>query len=556
MSTTSASDSLQAALLLRASYEKFYGTFNDCTVDSKERFQKLLWKEQREAVRKRIILHDLAFEKAVEGLAPYRQHGRGWWKETANEFDIQTNHNPLAQTFFDAVGRIFFKGDLAFTLFDVAKKESLDFRLTLKKVELTDPFQNWIESLLKDIGFRIPTKNIEKVAARVSDLLRKRFLQPLVTCFFYPDLFYRNKHAYLLGYAQEGEAIIPLSLAFTNTEQGITLNALLTTEEEIKNVFAFSRSYFLVSTSDPKALIDFLLTVLPAKPEAQLYMNLGYQEHGKELVVRHLHRHLQENRSQFIVAPGIAGMVMMVFTLPDYDLVFKLIRDHFRPPKSVTREEVIDKYKFIAMHDRVGRLADAQRFEYLGLPVAYFDQQLLAYLLTDCSQSVSVLHGIVCFQDVYVERKMVPLNLYLEHETPENCRHAVIDFGNAIREMAMSNIFPGDLLIKNFGVTREKRVVFYDYDEIVPLAECTFKDIPKARNDDDEMSAEPWYAVNESDIFPEELVKFLLPEGEHRNLFAAHHQELYTARFWNELKKFHQEDQVVDIQPYEQNLSS
>jgi isocitrate dehydrogenase kinase/phosphatase len=555
MSTTISTEAKEAAAIIRDSFQQFYGIFDELTVHAKDRFRQRQWKEQREAVRKRILLHDKAIEETAHRLFNFQLLGKGWWTSVASEYDKVTNHNPLAQTFLDAVGRIYFKGDVAFTLFDPLKVEISVSEKYLEKIIVHRPFHGWVTDFLQKIGIEITEQSLQKPSEKIASLFSEKVIQSEeATLFFYPDLFYRNKHAYLMGYAMDGEKQVPLLLAFTNTENGIILDALLYEEEDIKNVFAFSRSYFLVATTHAKALVDLLLKVMPSKPESQLYMNLGYQEHGKELVIRLLQQHLQNHRSQFVVAPGIAGMVMMVFTLPDYDLVFKLIRDKFRPPKSVTREEVIEKYRFIALHDRVGRLADAQRFEYLGLPLAYFDSQLLAYLLAECSESVSVRNGIVCFQDIYTERKMIPLNLYFEQTAPAKAEQAVRDFGNAIREMALSNIFPGDLLIKNFGVTTEDRVVFYDYDEIVPLVDCTFKDIPKARNDEDEMSAEPWFAVNENDIFPQELVKFLLPEGTLRDKFAAHHQELYTAAFWNDLKQFHQRGELVDIQPYKSNL--
>jgi isocitrate dehydrogenase kinase/phosphatase len=541
------------AQFLQQRYEQFYQRFNELTEGAKSRFEKKQWHEQREAVRERILLHDEAIERIAKELSEQTKLAVstvGWWKQAGEYFDKATCHNPLARTFFDAVGRIFFKGDLALSLFN--KREGVEPLPLLLSYYLVDVNQSLLEHCLMDIGFQILNQKYKAKA-----VLEK--IQLLTTlpaeAVFYPHLFYRNKHAYWLGYLKVSDGKIPLCFAFAHTEEGIELNAVLTTEEELKNVFAFSRSYFLVSTNNAHALIQFLLSLMPSKPESQLFMNLGYQEHGKELVVHHLQQHLQQQRTQFMVAPGIPGMVMMVFTLPDYDLVFKLIRDNFRPPKSVSREEVIEKYRFIALHDRVGRLADAQRFEYLGLPLAYFEKDLLDYLLRECSQSVSVRSGLVCFQDIYTERKMIPLNIYLNAQRAvEENNHAVIDFGNAVREMAMSNIFPGDLLIKNFGVTNENRVVFYDYDEILPLASCQFKDMPKARNDDEEMSAEPWYAVSENDIFPQELVKFLLPEGDWRNLFAKHHQELYTAKFWNDLKALHESGALVDIQPYEENL--
>lgn len=547
-------DATTATSLLQGHVQKFYAEFNEITSQAKERFLHKAWHAQREAVRKRISLHEEAFENAVRELSVSRGLGKGWWKQTGAEFEKLTGSDSLAKTFFDAVGRMLFQGDLAFTLFDSATPETDDFELDLVAVSYETICKDGFFSVLQKIDFEVSDQNLIAISSKLLEKMDLLIPDPSTHLFFYPHLFYRNKHAYLLGYGTTDEHVKPLLFAFTNSEAGIILNALLTTEEELKNVFAFSRSYFLVEARQPKSLVDLLLKVMPSKPEAQLYMNLGYQEHGKELVVAKLHQHLQQHRSQFMVAPGIPGMVMMVFTLPDYDLVFKIIRDHFRPPKSVTRQEVIEKYLFIAKHDRVGRLADAQRFEFLGLPLAYFDQQLLDFLLVDCSHSVSIRQGIVCFQDVYVERKMVPLNIYLEQADPEKAARSVDDFGHAIREMAMSNIFPGDLLIKNFGVTNEERVVFYDYDEIVPLADCTFKDIPKARDDDDEMSAEPWYAVNENDIFPQELVKFLLPAGPLRDRFAIDHHELYTAAFWNRLKSLHQNGEVVDIQPYVANL--
>lgn len=542
-----------AAHFIQQRYEQFYSTFNDLTAQAKTRFKQCQWVEQREAMRSRILLHDQAIEQIAQELSTQTKLAESnvaWWRTTGEIFNRATAHDAIAQTFFDSVGRIYFKGNLAFTLFDLGPKAALE-KLDLIQYKFEHGNQLLQQGLL-DVGFSI--RDINKKCERV-DAKLKSLADNSGTAYMYPHLFYRNKHAYWLGYLGSIGHHIPLCFAFSNSADGVELNALLTHEEEIKNVFAFSRSYFLVQTAQPDALVEFLLLLMPSKPKAQLFMNLGYQEHGKELVVHQLYQHLQQNRTQFIVAPGIPGMVMMVFTLPDYDLVFKLIRDNFRPPKFVSREEVIEKYRFIAMHDRVGRLADAQRFEYLGLPIAYFEKDLLDYLLRECSQSVSVRSGMVCFQDIYTERKMIPLNLYLDpSRSKEDSQHAVIDFGYAIREMALSNIFPGDLLIKNFGVTTENRVVFYDYDEIVPLASCQFKELPQARSDDEEMSAEPWYAVSDNDIFPQELVKFLLPEGEWRDLFAKHHQPLYTAKFWNDLKQLHQNGELVDIQPYVENL--
>ena len=86
----------------------------------------------------------------------------------------------------------------------------------------------------------------------------------------------------------------------------------------------------------------------------------------------------------------------------------------------------------------------------------------------------------------------------------------VRDYGNAIRDLAIANIFPGDMLWSNFGVTRHGRVVFYDYDEIEYLTDCMFRAVPAAPNPETELSGEAWYSVGQFDVFPEEFEPFLL----------------------------------------------
>src|SRR6185503_2509662 len=110
---------------------------------------------------------------------------------------------------------------------------------------------------------------------------------------------------------------------------------------------------------------------------------------------------------------------------------------------------------------------------------------------------------------LYTERRMTPLNLYLREVDSRHAQDAIVDYGEAIKDLARTNIFPGDMLLKNFGVTRHRRVIFYDYDELCLLTTCHFRDLPAARDDLEETGAEPWYYVGPHDIFPEEFLTFL-----------------------------------------------
>lgn len=368
---------------------------------------------------------------------------------------------------------------------------------------------------------------------------------------FLPNLFYRNQHAYLLGELRTDKQSTPFAIAFINPpETGVIADAVLSKEADIKRIFAFSRSYLITDTSDPWGVIQFLLHLMPSKTEEQLIINLGYLDAGRHRMLQKLKIHLRQSDQRFDYAPGIPGMVMLVFSLPDYPLVFKLIRDDIKPPKSIRREQVLSKYDFVAQHDRAGRLADVQLYEYLVLPKHHFETGLLADLQVKTSDSVMIRGDYIVLKEVFIERKMRPLNLYLREASEEEKRSATLDYGKAIQEMAMINIFPGDLLIKNFGVTRDERVVFYDYDEVCTLQECEFRQMPQARYEDEIMSAEPWFSVNENDVFPEEFASFTVPRGPLFNLFREHYGDIFDADFWNYWKEFYASGKILDLQPY------
>lgn len=297
-------------------------------------------------------------------------------------------------------------------------------------------------------------------------------------------------------------------------------------------------------------MIEFLRSIMPLKPVAELYTSLGYNKHGKTELYRDLLRHIAQSDDLFEVARGERGMVMAVFTLPSFDVVFKIIKDRFSEPKTTTRQDVLNRYQLVFRHDRAGRLIDAQEFEHLKFDRARFAPELLEELLHVAAQSVTVEDENVIIKHLYTERRTIPLNLYLK-EAPEAARRAaLIDYGYTIKDLAAANIFPGDILLKNFGVTRHGRVVFYDYDELCLVTDCQFREMPDARDDDDEFSAEPWFFVGESDVFPAEFRTFLGLPQPLRQIFTERHAELFGVEFWQQLQRRHRAGEVIDIFPY------
>ncbi|WP_054701208.1 isocitrate dehydrogenase kinase/phosphatase-domain containing protein [Desulfosarcina cetonica] len=247
---------------------------------------------------------------------------------------------------------------------------------------------------------------------------------------------------------------------------------------------------------------------------------------------------------------GKPGMVMIVFTMPGLDMVVKLIRDHFDTPKKTTPAKVKAQYDFVFKHYRVGRLIEAHAFEHLSFERCWFADDLLDHLLHEAGQTVHLDKEQVVIDHAYLERRVIPLDIFLEEARGAAAEAAVVDFGNAIKDLAMANVFPGDMLLKNFGVTRRGRVVFYDYDEIMPLSECHFRKIPQPRNEMEEMADEPWYTVAENDVFPEELSRFLGLAPHHRDLFLAHHNDLLSVDFWRTVQKEIQSGIIRHIRPY------
>ncbi len=345
-------------------------------------------------------------------------------------------------------------------------------------------------------------------------------------------VFYRGMHAFAVGRLIGDSSITPLVIAFTNSPKGVQVDAVMMSRAEVGSLFGYARSYFHVDLPVVSAAITLLRSFMPRKSIDELYTVLGRAKQGKTERYFALHRHLSSSIDSFVHAPGDRGLVMIVFTLPSHDLVFKVIRDHFGAPKTSTREEVIERYQFVFRHDRAGRLVDAQEFKRLRLPRARFMPGLVDELLNDASESCRVEGDDLIVEHCYVERRLRPLNLFLREAEPAAAEAAIIDYGDALRDLAASNVFPGDLLLKNFGVTSHRRVIFYDYDEICLVSECVFRDLPQAHSDEEENSAEPWFHCGPRDVFPEQWLPFLCIPAPLHEVFLAHHAELLTAKWW------------------------
>jgi isocitrate dehydrogenase kinase/phosphatase len=363
-------------------------------------------------------------------------------------------------------------------------------------------------------------------------------------------VFYRNKGAYLIGRVWSGGLVLPLAIALLHPHNGVLVDALLMDENDLSIVFSFAHSYFHVDVERPHELVCFLRSLMPRKRVAELYISLGYHKHGKTELYRDLLQYMAASQDRFEIAPGQRGMVMEVFTLPSYDLVVKVIRDRFAAPKRATRRSVMHKYHLVFRHDRAGRLVDAQEFEHLEFDRDRFTPEVLEALLSEAGTTVRVVGERVAIRHAYIERRVTPLDVYLREAPHTEACAAALDYGEAIKDLAASDIFPGDFWLKNFGVTRHGRVVFYDYDELCSLTECQFAPLPQPRDELEELADEAWFFVGDKDVFPEEFRRFMrLPRGLDQS-FRRQHAELFELAFWHDLQARLRAGELLDIFPY------
>ncbi|HGM5583076.1 TPA: bifunctional isocitrate dehydrogenase kinase/phosphatase [Pseudomonas putida] len=556
------------ARMILDGFDNYREHFRRITLGARERFEQAQWQAIQQAAAARINLYE---EKVAEV--------NGWLREGFDAsllLDVEQwplvksayirlidprLDDELAETWYNSLFCSLFSHDLISDgcMFIHTTRPAVrghERAAQTRIYHLRDGLRSLLQAILADHAFAVPYGDLDADLVRLEEQLRECLpdwvcKDPALAVELFSSVLYRNKGAYLVGRLYTREEQWPLVVPLLHREgHGIEADALITDEAEVSIIFSFTRSYFMVDVPVPAQFVNFLKRILPGKHVAELYTSIGFYKHGKSEFYRALINHLASTDDRFVMAPGVRGMVMSVFTLPGFNTVFKIIKDRFSPSKTVDRATVIEKYRLVKSVDRVGRMADTQEFADFRFPVAKFEPDCLAELLEVAPSTVVVEGDSVLIRHCWTERRMTPLNLYLEHASEAQVLEALEDYGLAIKQLAAANIFPGDMLLKNFGVTRHGRVVFYDYDEISYLTEVNFRHIPPPRYPEDEMSGEPWYSIGPHDVFPEEFPPFLFADIGQRRLFSRLHGELYDADYWQGLQGTIREGKVIDVFPY------
>ena len=556
-------------------FTAYFAEFENITLSARTRFENAEWRATQEASMRRIDIYKLQVLETidvVEYIAQDRLHDLDFWAETRDlyaELVRGMTNFEIAETFYNSIFNAVFehrwiRDDYAFVFSPQGDMPPVDVRRVLNQYRTKGDFKAAVANLLFDYGMSLPYEDYDREVARVTEVMTAAVEdagydhRADLELHALEHHFFRNKAAYIVGRIAGKGLQIPFVLPMLHTEDqeqpSVYLDACLLGSDIISKLFSFTRTYFMVDASIPSQYVLFLQQLMPRKAVSEIYSCIGHHRHGKTYYFRTASRHMRSTEDAFIPAPGIKGMVMAVFTLPSYEYVFKIIKDRFTPPKEVTHQEVRDKYQLVKRWDRAGRMADTQEFANLVFEASRFSDELMEELEATCSSQLEINGRALIIKHCYVERRMQPLNLYLKDASDEEVDAVMLDYGNAIKELAAANIFPGDMLLKNFGVTRHGRVVFYDYDEIQPLTDINFRKIPPPRDEFEEMSGQPWYSVGPNDVFPEEFRLFFSGNARARKAFDQLHSDLYEASFWTNLQDKLRDGFVEDFFPYSGKL--
>jgi len=556
----------QCARVVVDEFAYYNQEFRAITRRAPERFENRDWSGVQQDVVERLDLYTECVNRAIEELRRVldeRQRDVALWraiKEWYEAFILELPDPEFLKTFFSSITRRLFgtvgvNAGIEFFALDLDPLRGITSKVVTNTYSNRGSLELLVEQLLSDFRFRTPWRDFEGSVEHVLTDIRMHLertgeRRPVAGIEVIRPVFFQMTRAYVVGKIHGEGYTLPLAIAFRNGQRGVLVDAVMLKEADVSVLFSFTRSYFHVDLERVGEAVLFLKSMLPRKPVSELFIVLGRAKQGKTERFREIFRHLDETDDRFVMAPGEKGLVMACFTLSSFDVVFKVIRDRFPAVKNVLREEVMAKYDLVFKHDRAGRLVDAQEYKRVRFPRARFDREVLDELLGECANTVQVEGDDIIVDHVYIERKMTPLNLFLRSAPRDQAEMAVIEYGQCIRDLAYTNIFAGDLLLKNFGVTRQGRVIFYDYDELCRVTDCRFRDLPEADSYEDEMRAESWFYVADNDIFPETFINFLGFDEHLKKLFLDKHGEILEADWWRQLQERLGDGDVVEVLPY------
>jgi isocitrate dehydrogenase kinase/phosphatase len=561
MSSQRLAESVGAAI--QTHFNAYQRRFKEITLRTRAAFERRDWTGVQVDAAERLALYGRSIDRVetqVRNLLAERIGDKPVWRRMKADYAARIGSQPdweLAETFFNSVTRRIFATvgvdpQIEFVSSEFARPQPTPHAAVYRRYPVAGALEDAVIQILQNCRFETGFANLEKDVRSIRNRIGEKTGTATVEAIEVArEIFFRGMEAYVIGRIVTDTDTVPMVLAVQHLDKDLKVAAVILDADGISILFSFTRAYFHVLTDRPYDLVAFLKTIMPRKRVAELYTEIGYNKHGKTILYREILAHTSQcGGDQFTLSPGRPGMVMVVFNMPNDDLVIKLIRDRFQRPKETTRQKVMQKYDLVFKHDRAGRLVEAHPFEHLKFERCWFGENLLRQLLGQAARTVRLENDHVVIDHAYVQRRVTPLDVYLKAADRPSAEAAVVEYGNAIKDLAVSNIFPGDMLLKNFGVTRHGRVVFYDYDELSRVDSCKFRKIPDAPSPAAELSEEPWYFIGDHDVFPEELQRFIGLPADLKKVLLDRHADIFDVVFWQQAQSRIRSGQTHFLFPY------
>lgn len=353
--------------------------------------------------------------------------------------------------------------------------------------------------------------------------------------------FYRNRGAYLVGrMIFDSGNFVPLIIALLNDESGLFVDAVLTSETYAHNIFSSALANFHVTSSYYHQVSALLKSIMPRRPLGLHYSTIGYNHLGKVAVMSDLESEIRDSDVGLETAVGSPGTVAMGFAAKNSAYSLKVIRD--KPTKSYKWgefggvESVIRKYTRVHEINRTGSMLDSIIYYKIRLDRRWFSADLLEELLTEASETVSLVDDDVVFKYLIVQIKLTPLPVYLETATEKQAETAIANLGYCIKNNAAANIFNRDLDARNYGIGSYSKVYLFDYDALEDLTEVKIR--TNLDREDGEEDIPDWYFEEGVVFLPEELISGLcIPQRRLSDMFARRHHNLLTTQYWTEIQQ-------------------
>ncbi|MEM6265131.1 MAG: bifunctional isocitrate dehydrogenase kinase/phosphatase [Bacteroidota bacterium] len=559
----------QLATEILSSFEAYLEDFNGLTRHAGTCFVNKNWDGLMNSSQERLSLYKKSIQEVADSicLAIAGSH-ENVWPETRERYLRMVSHrvdHNIAKTYFNSVYRractgvgidenhMFSNPSYTATHFQSAQPIFYSYQLDDFSIEST-------RNILEQHKLPIKFEDINRDAGLIYDKLQQEILIAYGRDYesrieVLKSVFYRNKSAYLMGRVRVMGRILPFIVPILHGANGLYVDTLLLVPNEAYHVFSYARSYFMAEVEIPSEVVTFLQSFMPLKKKHELYSAIGFYKHGKTKFFLDFSQYQESTDEKLELAPGSRGMTMVVFNFPGYDMVFKVIRDRFHPAKKLTEEDIKSNYEIVYYGDRLGRMAQTMEFDYFAFDRDKFSPELLAELQEKAPSKLEIQSDKIIIKHLYLQRKLTPLNLYLKEANVKDAKAALDEYGNAIKQLAAADIFPGELQLENFGVTRFRRVVFYDYDQMCYLKEINFREVPAARHIGEYYELNPWFATQSNDVFPEEFKRVLI--GLDRNLveyFKEKHGDLFDLSFLKTQQKINFSQTAEAYMPYKETL--